>query len=152
MGYMTCYSLVVGDDRHGVAEERREEVLGWIERDEAFRHELESFHEHGAEGYAKWYGMTWICSASRGHSPKSCSCFGARVGNPRICGNAITLAVGCKRRPPGSNIHPSIPTSCSNPKSLRAERGRRGDHSVPVGKPRSISAMKGLLQVHRLVR
>lgn len=55
MGYMTCYSLVVGSEEHEVADERREEVLGWIERDEAFRNELESFHDHGAEGYAKWY-------------------------------------------------------------------------------------------------
>ncbi len=56
MGYMTYYSLVVGDDgKHVVPPQRCGEVLDWLDRDDRFRDELEDFHERGANGYTKWY-------------------------------------------------------------------------------------------------
>jgi hypothetical protein len=42
VGYPTYYAPVIGDaGEHEVPDERREEILAWLERDEAFRIELE---------------------------------------------------------------------------------------------------------------
>lgn len=55
MGYMTFYTLVVGDEGHEISDGCCEEILEWLERDEKFRSELEDFHENGMTGYTKWY-------------------------------------------------------------------------------------------------
>ena len=51
---MTFYTLVVGDEGREISDERREEILDWLERDESFRNELEDFHESGMSGHTKW--------------------------------------------------------------------------------------------------
>ena len=55
MGYMTLYTLVVGDEGQEISDSRREEILDWLEQDESFSSELEDFHESGMNGYTKWY-------------------------------------------------------------------------------------------------
>ena len=55
MGYATLYTLVVGDEGHEVSDRRLEEILDWLESDEAFRSALEDFHESGMNGYTKWH-------------------------------------------------------------------------------------------------
>ena len=55
MGYMTFYTLVVGDEGQEISDRRREQILAWLEHDESFRSELEDFHESGMNGYTKWY-------------------------------------------------------------------------------------------------
>ncbi len=55
MGYMTFYTLVVGDWEHEISDDRHEQILDWLEHDENFRNELEDFHESGMNGYTKWY-------------------------------------------------------------------------------------------------
>ena len=55
MGYMTIYTLVVGDEGQEISDGRRQEILAWLEHDESFRSELEDFHESGMNGYTKWY-------------------------------------------------------------------------------------------------
>lgn len=55
MGYMTFYTLVVGNGEHEISDGRHEEILAWLECDENFRTELEDFHESGINGYTKWY-------------------------------------------------------------------------------------------------
>ena len=55
MGYMTFYTLVVGDEGQEISDKRREEILAWLEHDENFSSELEDFHESGMNGYKKWH-------------------------------------------------------------------------------------------------
>lgn len=42
MGYMTFYTLVIGDEGQEISDGRREEILDWLERDDSFRNELET--------------------------------------------------------------------------------------------------------------
>lgn len=44
MGFSTSYEI---------SDERREEILDWLERDEMFRHEFEDLHESDVTGYTK---------------------------------------------------------------------------------------------------
>ena len=55
MGYMTFYTLVIGDEGQEISDRRREEILDWLEHDQNFHTELEDFHESGMNGYTKWY-------------------------------------------------------------------------------------------------
>lgn len=102
MGYMTCYSLVVGGEGHEVAEERREE---------AFAMNSNASTNTARKDTPNGTNTTRTFSASRGRSPRFCSYFGTKAESRRICGSATTSAVGCKKRPPGSSISPSAPTS-----------------------------------------
>ncbi len=53
---MTYFTLVVGDEgEHSVPEESREEILDWLEQDEALRHELQDIHESGMSSHTAWY-------------------------------------------------------------------------------------------------
>lgn len=53
---MTCFTLAMGDEgEYADPEARREEILGRLERDETFRHELEGFHERGVDGHTNWH-------------------------------------------------------------------------------------------------
>jgi hypothetical protein len=53
MGYMTFYTLVVGDEGQEISDSRREEIFDWLEHNGCFRSELEGFHESGMNGYTK---------------------------------------------------------------------------------------------------
>lgn len=55
MGHSTAYTLVIGEEGYEVSDERREEILDWLERDDKFRRELEDFHDSGMNGLTKWY-------------------------------------------------------------------------------------------------
>ncbi|MGB3634855.1 MAG: hypothetical protein WA982_12500 [Rubrobacteraceae bacterium] len=55
MGYMTIYTLTVGDEGQEISDSHREEILAWLEHDENFSSELEDFHESGMNGCTKWY-------------------------------------------------------------------------------------------------
>ena len=44
MGYMTFYTLVVGDRGQEISNGHRQEILAWLEHDENFSSELEDFH------------------------------------------------------------------------------------------------------------
>lgn len=108
MGYMTFYTLVVGDEGQEISDGRREEVLGWLEHDESFRSELEDFHESGMNGYTKWYEHDQdMLRLSRTFREVLFVLWG-RVRSLKICGRATTSAAKCRRLRPASSTRPLI--------------------------------------------
>ena len=111
MGYMTLYTLVVGDEGQEISDSRREEILDWLEQDESFSSELEDFHESGMNGYTKWYEHDQDMFRLSRAFPEVLFILWGRVRSLKICGRATTSAAGCRRLRPVLSTRLSMPTS-----------------------------------------